>query len=43
MSPHQKKKAIDIDQHIKKLKERFSNNTISLSDYVADMSQHINL
>ena len=40
--PHQKKKAIEKDQHIKELKERFSSNVISLSEYVAGMSQHIN-
>ena len=41
--PRRKKKAIEKDQHIKELKERLSSNVISLSDNVADMSQHINL
>ena len=41
--PCWKKKAIEKNQLIKELKERFSSNIISLSDYVADMSQHINL
>ena len=41
--PRRKKKAIEKDQHIKELKERFSSNVISLSDYVKGMSQHINL
>ena len=41
--PHKRKKAKEKDQQIKELKDRFSSNIISLSDYVADMSQHINL
>ena len=39
--PRQEKKAIEKDEHIKELKEW--SNIISLSDYVAVMSQHINL
>ena len=39
--PHRKKKAIEKNQHIKELNERFSSNVISLSDYVVGMSQHI--
>ena len=35
--------AIEKDQHIKELKERLSNNIISLLDYVAGMSQNNNL
>ena len=41
--PCPRKKAIEKDQHIKELKESFSSNVISLSDYVAGMSQHNNL
>ena len=35
-----KKRAIEKDQHIKELKERFSTNIISSSDYVAGVFQH---
>ena len=41
--PHQRKKAIEKEQYIKEPKERFNSDVISLSDYVAGMSQHINL
>ena len=41
--PCPRKKAIEKDQHIKELKESFSSNVISLSDYVAGMSLHNNL
>ena len=41
--PHQRMKAIEEDQHIKEFKKRFSSNVISLSDYVASMSEHTDL
>ena len=41
--PHRRMKDIEKDQHIKEFKKRFSSNVISLSYYVAGMSEHTNL
>ena len=41
--PRRKKKAVERDGKIKKLKQKFINNCISLDDCVKGMSEHINI
>ena len=41
--PRRGKKSTDKDKRIKELKQRFSENTITLEEYVQGMSGHTNI
>ena len=41
--PRRGKKSTDKDKRIQELKQRFSDNTISLEEYVQGMSGHTNI